>query len=174
MCIRDRGRDGQVVARLGCANTGNGELPTLEARVKSFEVFYGPCPADVEAPENAKPRVAIGGVDFTGLTLDGVDAVMADKANEDSGDVVIGGDTDLLTGKVLSNGYPVGRCRYFFRYDRDTDLLSIAEVDVYKRQVGFWADMEHPYVTYDNNFIESEWWALKQIWDCLLYTSRCV
>ena len=31
--------------------------------------------------------------------------------------------------------------------------------------VGFWADMEHPYVTYDNNFIESEWWALKQIYD---------
>ena len=31
--------------------------------------------------------------------------------------------------------------------------------------VGFWADMEHPYITYDNNFIESVWWALKQIWD---------
>ena len=31
--------------------------------------------------------------------------------------------------------------------------------------VGFWADMENPYVTYDNNFIESEWWALKKIWD---------
>lgn len=31
--------------------------------------------------------------------------------------------------------------------------------------VGFWADMEHPYVTYENNFIESEWWALKQIWE---------
>ena len=31
--------------------------------------------------------------------------------------------------------------------------------------VGFWADMENPYITYDNNFIESEWWALKQIWD---------
>ena len=31
--------------------------------------------------------------------------------------------------------------------------------------VGFWADMEHPYVTYDDNFIESEWWALKTIWD---------
>ena len=30
--------------------------------------------------------------------------------------------------------------------------------------VGFWADMEHPYITYDNNFIESEWWALKEIW----------
>ena len=31
--------------------------------------------------------------------------------------------------------------------------------------VGFWADMDHPYITYENNFIESEWWALKQIWD---------
>ena len=31
--------------------------------------------------------------------------------------------------------------------------------------VGFWADMDDPYVTYDNNFIESEWWALKKIWD---------
>ncbi|MCI9283637.1 MAG: isoleucine--tRNA ligase [Lachnospiraceae bacterium] len=31
--------------------------------------------------------------------------------------------------------------------------------------VGFWADMEDPYVTYHNDFIESEWWALKQIWE---------
>ena len=31
--------------------------------------------------------------------------------------------------------------------------------------VGFWVDMDHPYITYDNNFIESEWWALKQIWE---------
>lgn len=31
--------------------------------------------------------------------------------------------------------------------------------------VGFWADMEHPYVTYENTFIESEWWALKEIWE---------
>ncbi len=31
--------------------------------------------------------------------------------------------------------------------------------------VGFWADMDDPYVTYHDNYIESEWWALKQIWD---------
>ena len=31
--------------------------------------------------------------------------------------------------------------------------------------VGFWADMDDPYVTYHNDYIESEWWALKQIWD---------
>lgn len=49
-------------------------------------------------------------------------------------------------------------------------------------RVGFWADMEDPYVTYHNNYIESEWWALKQIWDKGLlykghkivpYCSRC-
>lgn len=32
-------------------------------------------------------------------------------------------------------------------------------------RVGFWADMENPYVTYHNEYIESVWWALKQIWD---------
>ena len=31
--------------------------------------------------------------------------------------------------------------------------------------VGFWADMENPYVTYYDDYIESEWWALKKIWD---------
>lgn len=32
-------------------------------------------------------------------------------------------------------------------------------------RVGFWADMDDPYVTYHNNYMESVWWALKQIWD---------
>ena len=49
--------------------------------------------------------------------------------------------------------------------------------------VGFWADMDDPYVTYHDDFIESEWWALKQIWDKGLlykgfkivpYCPRCV
>ncbi len=35
----------------------------------------------------------------------------------------------------------------------------------FSKTVGFWADMDDPYVTYENNFIESEWWALKQIWE---------
>ena len=35
----------------------------------------------------------------------------------------------------------------------------------FSNTVGFWADMDHPYVTYHNDFIESEWWALKQIWE---------
>ena len=41
--------------------------------------------------------------------------------------------------------------------------------------VGFWADMEHPYITYENDFIESEWWALKKIWEKgLLYKGHKV
>lgn len=32
-------------------------------------------------------------------------------------------------------------------------------------RVGFWADMEHPYITYDDNYIESVWWSVKQIFD---------
>jgi isoleucyl-tRNA synthetase len=32
-------------------------------------------------------------------------------------------------------------------------------------RVGYWADMDDPYITYDNNYIESVWWALKRIWD---------
>lgn len=35
----------------------------------------------------------------------------------------------------------------------------------FSQTVGFWADMDDPYVTYYNDFIESEWWALKEIWD---------
>ena len=41
--------------------------------------------------------------------------------------------------------------------------------------VGYWCDMEHPYVTYHNDYIESEWWAMKQIYDKgLLYKGHKV
>lgn len=41
--------------------------------------------------------------------------------------------------------------------------------------VGYWADMDHPYITYENYYIESEWWALKQIWEKgLLYKGHKV
>ena len=35
----------------------------------------------------------------------------------------------------------------------------------FSQTVGFWADMDDPYVTYHDDFIESEWWALKEIWN---------
>ena len=42
-------------------------------------------------------------------------------------------------------------------------------------QIGYWVDMDDPYVTYHDNYIESEWWALKQMWDKdLLYKGHKV
>jgi isoleucyl-tRNA synthetase len=42
-------------------------------------------------------------------------------------------------------------------------------------KIGFWVDMDHPYVTYHNNYIESVWWALKQMWEKdLLYRGHKV
>lgn len=40
-----------------------------------------------------------------------------------------------------------------------------AEWEEMSDRIGFWADMDHPYITYENNYIESIWWALRQIWD---------
>ena len=42
-------------------------------------------------------------------------------------------------------------------------------------RIAFWADMDHPYVTYENDYIESEWWSLKQIYEKgLLYKGHKV
>ena len=53
----------------------------------------------------------------------------------------------------------------FIQHCKDSVWKYKGMWEEYSDAVGFWADMEHPYVTYDNNYIESEWWALKQIWD---------
>ncbi len=44
-----------------------------------------------------------------------------------------------------------------WKYKQEWEMMS--------DRVGYWADMENPYITYDNSYIESEWWALRQIWD---------
>ena len=44
-----------------------------------------------------------------------------------------------------------------WKYESEWEKLS--------ERVGYWVDMQHPYVTYDNDYIESEWWALKTIYD---------
>lgn len=44
-----------------------------------------------------------------------------------------------------------------WKYKQDWEVMS--------RRVGFWADMDNPYITYENDYIESVWWALKKIWE---------
>lgn len=77
-----------------------------------------------------------------------------------------------LDGKPQIEGYGVepfiAKCKEsVWTYEKDWRSMS--------DRVGFWADMDHPYVTYHNDYIESEWWALKQIWDKdLLYKGHKV
>lgn len=52
-------------------------------------------------------------------------------------------------------------------YKKDWEVLT--------RRIGFWLDMEHPYMTYTNEYVESLWWIIKQIWDKdLLYKGHKV
>ena len=53
----------------------------------------------------------------------------------------------------------------FIKHCKDSVWKYKGMWEDFSATVGFWADMDNPYVTYDNNFIESEWWALKQIWE---------
>jgi len=67
-----------------------------------------------------------------------------------------------ISGKPQIENYGVEpfikKCKEsVFKYENEWREMS--------DRVGFWADMDNPYVTYHNNYIESVWWALKQIWD---------
>ncbi len=53
----------------------------------------------------------------------------------------------------------------FIKHCKDSVWKYKGMWEDFSKTVGFWADMDNPYVTYENDFIESEWWALKQIWD---------
>ena len=67
-----------------------------------------------------------------------------------------------FTGKAQIEDYGVAKfndlCREsVFKYLKQWDSLT--------ERIGFWLDMDHPYVTLDNSYIESCWWAIKQLWD---------
>ena len=67
-----------------------------------------------------------------------------------------------LDGKEQIEEYGV---EPFIRHCKDSVWKYKGMWEDFSSTVGFWADMDNPYVTYDNNFIESEWWALKEIWN---------
>lgn len=48
---------------------------------------------------------------------------------------------------------------------KESVWLYKSEWEKMSKRVGFWADMQNPYITYENNYIESVWWAIKKIWD---------
>ncbi|MBO5286361.1 MAG: class I tRNA ligase family protein, partial [Clostridia bacterium] len=67
-----------------------------------------------------------------------------------------------INGKPQIEGYGI---EPFIKKCKESVWKYKGEWEKMSDRVGYWADMENPYVTYDDNFIESEWWALKQIAD---------
>ncbi|MCL2707046.1 MAG: isoleucine--tRNA ligase [Dehalococcoidia bacterium] len=48
---------------------------------------------------------------------------------------------------------------------RESVFRYLKEWDVLTERIGFWVDLQHPYITMDNSYIESGWWILKQLWE---------
>ncbi|MBQ9757925.1 MAG: isoleucine--tRNA ligase [Clostridia bacterium] len=67
-----------------------------------------------------------------------------------------------ISGKPQIENYGI---EDFVKKCKDSVFTYQSEWEEMSDRVGFWADMENPYVTYHNDYIESVWWALKTIWD---------
>ena len=67
-----------------------------------------------------------------------------------------------INGKPQIEAYGV---EPFIQKCKESVWKYLSEWEVMSDRVGYWADMENPYVTYHNDYIESEWWSLRQLWD---------
>ncbi len=67
-----------------------------------------------------------------------------------------------FTSKEQIESYGVAK---FNQRCRQSALGYIAEWERMTRRIGYWLDMEHPYITMDNHYVESCWWILKELWD---------
>lgn len=67
-----------------------------------------------------------------------------------------------ISGKPQIEDYGVEK---FIKKCKDSVFTYADEWKQMTERVGYWTDMDNPYVTYHNDYIESVWWALKQIWD---------
>jgi len=67
-----------------------------------------------------------------------------------------------ISGKPQIEQYGVEE---FIKRCKESVFTYVSEWEEMSERVGFWVDMENPYITYHNDYIESVWWSLKQIWD---------
>ena len=77
-----------------------------------------------------------------------------------------------ISGKEQIEEYGVEK---FVKECKESVFTYVSMWEKMTNQVGYWVDMDNPYVTYHNDYIESVWWALKQMWDKeLLYQGHKV
>ncbi|MCX6008180.1 MAG: class I tRNA ligase family protein, partial [Chloroflexi bacterium] len=67
-----------------------------------------------------------------------------------------------FTGKAQIESYGIAK---FNALCRESVFKYLKQWDSLTERIGFWLDIDHPYVTLDNTYIESGWWAIKQLWD---------
>ncbi|MEI6186331.1 MAG: class I tRNA ligase family protein, partial [Dehalococcoidia bacterium] len=67
-----------------------------------------------------------------------------------------------FTGKAQIEDYGVAK---FNALCRESVFKYLKQWDSLTERIGFWLDMDNPYVTLDNSYIESCWWAIRQLWD---------
>jgi isoleucyl-tRNA synthetase len=67
-----------------------------------------------------------------------------------------------LTSKAQIEEYGVAR---FNEHCRQSAFKYINQWEAMTERIGYWLDMEHPYITLNNSYIESCWWIIKQLWD---------
>ena len=77
-----------------------------------------------------------------------------------------------ISGKEQIEEYGVEK---FVKECKESVFKYVSMWEEMTTKIGYWVDMDHPYVTYHNSYIESVWWALKQMWDKgLLYEGHKV
>ncbi len=67
-----------------------------------------------------------------------------------------------FSGKTQIEEYGIDR---FNALCRESVLGYLKEWETMTERIGFWVDLEHPYITMDNSYIDTGWWAIKQMWD---------
>jgi isoleucyl-tRNA synthetase len=78
---------------------------------------------------------------------------------------------DIGTGKKDKSGNEV-TIEYYNQKCREAVLRYKSQWDDLTRKMGYWVDLEHPYITFENDYIETLWWLLKKLYDKgLLYES---
>jgi isoleucyl-tRNA synthetase len=77
--------------------------------------------------------------------------------------VELGIEAELgFSSKTEIEAYGIGK---FNQKCRESVSKNIGEWNKLTERIGFWVDLENPYITYNNSFIESCWWLIKQLWD---------
>lgn len=155
-------REKQILSYWKENNIFNKSLEQNEG--KELYTFY-----DGPPTANGKPHIghvltrAIKDVELRYRTMKGFDVLK--KAGWDTHGLPVELEVEKLLGLDGKEQIEKYGLEHFITKCKESVWKYKGMWEDFSNLVGFWCDMDNPYVTYDNTYIESEWWALKQIWE---------